>query len=626
MTDFLLEYFPKLPDDIILLITEKLSLEYVIDWLIKIPIVQDIVIGTLYNRNDLQFLISPTKRPYMNHISAQKSELTTFKGYYQISTFIKENSFRFIPKKILLMSGGDWQAVEDLLTSFKSWLLQIESIEIALESKEISPSNLELLFQFNNLTKIHFSGVSLTKCILFLQNNNSIINHPSLNNIILLKHGIVNWTGIKFPRILESLDLSWESKVDITTVEVPVSTRELYFNLANISQLESIHSQISSNNLTTLMLTNNNLTEVSLKALPSTLTTLDVSENPISEISDLEFGWPQNLTNLLLDRNELTNASIAAITEWPKNLKTLRLKSSRITNIACLINLPDSIEVLDLSYNRFKTLVVNNNDDFYLFPKNMKYLQMVGCNFSPPQTVKNYLEFSENLEKLNMTHCNLLTLFYFKFPKSLVELALSGNAIQDLTSYNDINKNWTDLVNLQDLDLYSNRIDNLRQWIPPNSLRNFNLGFNLIDELSNSWPLFNEIYNKDFQLVELRFGGCSIEKISEELNLPPLMKSLDLSNNSLTGSFYLLKSLKHLYELNLAENTIDDIKIIRDDDEPCRLYILNLNYNRICSKSRNKESIEAFYEKLELGLNIKIRNKKFKVNSFHYLRQLTYRG
>ena len=29
-------------------------------------------------------------------------------------------------------------------------------------------------------------------------------------------------------------------------------------------------------------------------------------------------------------------------------------------------------------------------------------------------------------------------------------------------------------------------------------------------------------------------------------------------------------------------------------------------------KTRNKEAIEAFYEKLELGLNIKIRNKNLK--------------
>ena len=82
-------------------------------------------------------------------------------------------------------------------------------------------------------------------------------------------------------------------KVDITTVEVPASLNELYFNLANVSQLENIKSQISSINLTTLMLTHDGLTEISLKALPSTLTTLDVSENPISKISDIEFGWPK---------------------------------------------------------------------------------------------------------------------------------------------------------------------------------------------------------------------------------------------------------------------------------------------------------------------------------------------
>ena len=52
-----------------------------------------------------------------------------------------------------------------------------------------------------------------------------------------------------------------------------------------------------------------------------------------------------------------------------KNLKTLRLKSSKLTNIACLINLPDSIEILDLSYNRFETLLVNNNGDFLFSQK-----------------------------------------------------------------------------------------------------------------------------------------------------------------------------------------------------------------------------------------------------------------
>ena len=31
------------------------------------------------------------------------------------------------------MSGGDWSAVEELITNFKSWLFQVESIEIALK-------------------------------------------------------------------------------------------------------------------------------------------------------------------------------------------------------------------------------------------------------------------------------------------------------------------------------------------------------------------------------------------------------------------------------------------------------------------------------------------------------------
>ena len=60
----------------------------------------------------------------------------------------------------------------------------------------------------------------------------------------------------------------------------------------------------------------------------------------------------------------------------------------------------------------------------FRFPEKFEIFANGWLQSLPPQTVKNYMEFPENLEKLNLTHCYLLTLFYFKFPNSLVELAL----------------------------------------------------------------------------------------------------------------------------------------------------------------------------------------------------------
>lgn len=69
------------------------------------PQLEDIVLQQFYNQNEIQFLISPTKRPHLNHVPHDKLELTTFKGYYQICTFLTENASKFVPKKLVIICG-----------------------------------------------------------------------------------------------------------------------------------------------------------------------------------------------------------------------------------------------------------------------------------------------------------------------------------------------------------------------------------------------------------------------------------------------------------------------------------------------------------------------------------------
>ncbi|EMG49541.1 hypothetical protein G210_5665 [Candida maltosa Xu316] len=614
--DFLRSFFPILPDDVILLIVQQLPLDYLIECLIKVPNVQNVILDEYYNRKDIQFEISPTNRPYMNHVPMDRKKLTTFKGYYQINTFIKENLATFIPRTILIVSGGDWQSLEKLIIDYKTWFDKVEFVEIALENYTPTPANFLLFLELKNLSKILFSHVSLQKCRKFLQENELLINHPHLNNIIFLKHDISNWNKIELPRGLKSLDLSWESNVNPSTVSIPGNVEELYLNLDQIEQIDVVDLKKCWDHLTTLMLTYNSLTSFSLKQLPPNLKTLDLSSNAITDITDVDDGWP-DLDNLLLGDNKLTDLSLESITQWPPNLKSLRLSSNKIKHINNLKGLPDSTEVLDLSNNLFTSLLINSNQDCFVFPKKLKTLRLFCCDISIPAHMYNYLEFPDDLQELDLTECNLKSLTFIKFPPSLIKLALSGNKITDLSSYNNLDKNWSYLQKLQELDLYSNSIEDLVDWLPPPNVKLLHLGVNPIKELSSNWPLFDANYNDNLKLNTLSFSSCEVKSVSPDLQIPPALKVLTLSNNLIDGKLIVPKSFKLLRKLDLSINQIEDISFVPGG--ACNLYRINLAGNKIRQTNVNRESIQELYNQLERELGVPIPNKKFKVNTIHTL-------
>ncbi|RCK63869.1 Outer membrane protein YopM [Candida viswanathii] len=619
---FLVNNFPNLPDDIILQIIKHLSLDYIIEWILHVPQLQDIVIQEFYNANEIQFLVSPTKRPHLNHVPRDKLELTTFKGYYQICTFITENASKIVPKKLLIICGGDWLSLVSLLSDFRPWLSKIKSLELVLETYTLKPKDLQTILEFGNLSKIHFGGVSLKNCSRFLRHNELLSHHPSLSNIILLRHEITNWSEIDLPQGLKSLDLSWDSTINIKTLRIPGDVEEIYFNSAKVEDVTNIDLHDCGDSLTTLMLTYNSITLFNLKELPPQLKTLDLSCNLISEIKDVEYGWP-DLVNLLLRDNRLVDYSLSEVTQWPPNLKMLALTSNELENVSYLSNLPDSIEVLDLSNNEFRSLIVPSTGESFKFPKNLKNLQLAGCKFLIPDddsSLSNHLEFPHQLEELNLSECNITTLNAFKFPTSLVKLALSGNKIVDLGTYDDhISKSWLMLNNLRELDLYSNDIRNLEDWQVPAQLKYLDVRVNYIEKLSSAWPIFNKEYNQDLQLSHLNVSYCRLEEISNDLELPVNLRVLDISNNAISGTFKFLPCFKQLFFFNLSMNLIRDIEVV-DDPNRCNIFELNLTENYICHTNRNKESIQEFYSKLESGMHITIKNKKFKVNSIHTLR------
>ena len=92
----------------------------------------------------------------------------------------------------------------------------------------------------------------------------------------------------------------------------------------------------------------NEITEMTLGELPSTLITFDLSENPLT-FFDMKVPLPNSLRNLRLDRNQLTDfdPSIAL----PNGLQLLSLYRTQITNFNPSIALPSTLKFLYLDEN-----------------------------------------------------------------------------------------------------------------------------------------------------------------------------------------------------------------------------------------------------------------------------------
>ncbi|MGB1206566.1 MAG: COR domain-containing protein [Chitinophagales bacterium] len=120
----------------------------------------------------------------------------------------------------------------------------------------------------------------------------------------------------------------------------------LFFKIENpdISFLAKLES------LTTLDLSNNQISDISFLAKLENLTILDLSNNQISDISFL--AKLENLTTLKLHSNQISDISFLAKLE---NLTTLDLYSNQVSDINFLAKL-ENLTTLELSYNQISEI------------------------------------------------------------------------------------------------------------------------------------------------------------------------------------------------------------------------------------------------------------------------------
>ena len=207
-------------------------------------------------------------------------------------------------------------------------------------------------------------------------------------------------------------------------------------------------------NLTTLNLLRNQLTDTKFIAtLPPTLTEINLKFNKIAEISRESFS-SKGLTALEvlhLASNKITELNLSVFADL-KNIKKIFLDSNRLWNLTrdSLINLPDSLEELDLQQNAITNLkagifvnspkyklVLNSNyiSNIEDGTFNLPHLQDLDLKYNHLSVIcSNMFQGLQNLRNLQL-EINKITRIEkgaFKNLGNLCNLALSMNSIERL--------------------------------------------------------------------------------------------------------------------------------------------------------------------------------------------------
>lgn len=595
---FLREYLPLLPEQLLGLILQYLDSDHIL-LLLKVPSLRQLIINEIYAR-EIHFVLSPTRRPHPCKVRSDVLDITTFAD---IDDFLSENP-DINPLTVAVITHGDFSSLQTLFDKYSSrFKNSVNNVDILIESCDLNPSDMDYVLSIPHLRRLHVGGLSSD---LMAQN---LYKCVALDQLVILGHKISSWSDVLFPSSVTLLDISWNPHTQIGSMVFPENLRDLFLNMSGIDDtlLEKLSFPSS---LRTIQFTHNDLKHFNASSLPKHLETLDVSSNTITEITGQ---WPPYLKTILLHGNNLHDSSFDAMDSWPQNLQTLRLDANRLFNLGSLKELPSDLHYLDLSQNLFTKFEFETPSKypFFAFPRNLRTLFLTGNDRFQYSDNGIRIQFPATLTKLNIDGCNINSLHHFQFPSSLKSLSVSGNRLKDISSYNGDGTNWTQLKSLSSLEFVFNQIEDLRGWMPPKNLQLLNLSENNLKMLTSvDTPIFQE---HDLHLFTLILDENSISRIGD-VKFPLKLRTLSLENNLITGLLE-LAPFAGIREVLLRGNTITGINC--SAVSLSKLTKLDLTQNEILRTSKDKEKVDAFFEKLETGLQRKVVRRKYNLNSVH---------
>ncbi|RLV95449.1 Lumican [Spathaspora sp. JA1] len=394
----------------------------------------------------------------------------------------------------------------------------LKSIKVFQMKDNTQESQYTKLLLEQNLPNLTELSVSNTKDV----HNNSIdVNHMLFRNR-------ENFEKLK--------QLQW---LEIFTLKFPLNLGQ--FNLKSLTLVflpnpDILRDFVFPSTLKEVKLRRNEISDVDIimNRLPSTLTSLDISHNPINwrscipnfkRFSQLKFLGLDEIQSSILREMQLNFLGLHQSLDEPQ------------VNYLEHFQFPDSIEKLSLKHNNIPTL------ENIAFPKKLERLYL---NHNPISSLVRP-PFPTSLKVLHLEHSHIYRLDLTKNAKGedlkIVELKLNNN---DLEDFGKIQLPKT----LQNLELNNCYFESIHDYVFPASLIELSISTCNIKTLRNvSWESGSQLKYVCFRRNELR-----------EINLkfPPSVQSIQLAGNRISyidpNTF---DSLDCLQTLNLCDNKLE---------------------------------------------------------------------
>ena len=307
-----------------------------------------------------------------------------------------------------------------------------------------------------------------------------LIPDPNLSRLVRLQNGL----GLEEP----------------ITQETILKVTQLSANSSGIRSLKDLGHAV---NLTTLILSDNAISNVSALSGLTNLIELDIDNNPLSEVS--LSGLP-NLRSLELENHTLSEVSLSGLS----NLKRLILSRNTISKLS-LSGLPNlEASLIGFGSNVFTEVSLSDIPDLERLRLSDNVLTKVSLSGLP------------NLTLLDFQNCAISDVSFLSGLANLTTLSLENNAISDVSplSY---------LANLTTLNLENNSISDVSSLSGLLGLTRLDLSNNALTEVS-----------LDLSLLELPI-------------IYPSLTRLDLSDNPLTKVS--LSGFRNLTDLTITNES-----------------------------------------------------------------------
>ncbi|XP_063796780.1 osteomodulin [Pseudophryne corroboree] len=259
------------------------------------------------------------------------------------------------------------------------------------------------------------------------------------------------------------------------------------------------------------------------------------------------------------------NRKLKTVPQIPSRIQQLYLQHNDIEaiNKKSFIN-ATSLREINLSHNKLKSQKIDNGV-FATSP----HLHQILLNNNDLEEIPS--PFSSSVERifLGSNKINKLKEQDLQGLANVTMLDLCNNRIDNVRG-----KTLSKLTNLMQLNICNNKLLSMPANLPP-SLMYLSLENNSISKIPDDY--FTKLTN----LISFRISHNKLEEIPMNMfNLPKLME-LNLSHNKLKRSFYIPRSLEHLY-LNDNEFEILNITLMCPVmDQMHRLTYLRMDQNKL---------------------------------------------